>query len=136
MNEDKELEEDLQRAELLISAINGNSNTAIENIEKKGRDKILNKIQLPIYGLYINGKIFDREETREIVVNKYKELGIEIINEENDLFYNVKLPYNIKLKDSESVYWTYLVDKNGKELASIFYKAVFYDRDAFINIDW
>lgn len=131
-----ELEEDLQRAELLISAINGNSNTTIENIEKKGRDKILDKIQLPIYGLHINGKVFDREETKEIVAKKYKELGIEIINEENDLFYNVKLPYNIKLNGSESVYWTYLVDENGKELASIFYKAVFYDRDAFINIDW
>lgn len=129
--------EDMQRAELLMSAICGNSNMTIENIEKKGRDEILNKVQMPIFGLHINGKMFrDKEETKEIVARKYKELGIEIINEANDLFYNVKLPNNLKLKSSESNYWTYLINEEKQELASIFYKAVFYDRDAFINIDW
>lgn len=130
--------EDIQMAELLLSAMSGiDSNTSIGNIEKRGRDEILNKTQIPIYGLHINGKMFcNKEETKENVAKKYKELGIEIINEENDLFYNVRLPNNIKLKSSESTYWTYLVNEDGKKLASIFYKAVFYDRDAFINIDW
>lgn len=96
-----------------------------------------NEIQLPIYGLHINNKMFDnKEETKELVLKKYKEIGIEIINEENDLFYNAKLPYNLKLKGSESIYWTYLVNEEEKELASIFYKSAIYDRDAFININW
>ena len=68
-------------------------------------------------------------------MNREKEIETQK-NEENDLLYNVKLPEGIKLKDSESVYWTGLVNEEGKELASMFYKAVFYDRDAFININW
>ena len=132
-------EEDIQMTELLLSAMSGiDTNTSINNIERKGRDNILNKTQLPIYANTINGKYysFEKENTKEAVREKYKEIGIEIINEENDLFYNVKLPKNLKLKSSESNYWTYLINNEGKELASIFYKAVFYDRDAFINIDW
>lgn len=131
-------EEDIQMTELLLSAMSGvDTNTSINNIEIRGRDNILNKTQLPIYANTINNKrFFTKEETKDLVLKKYKEIGIEIINEENDLLYNVKLPNNIKLKSSESNYWTYLTDENEKELASIFYKAVFYDRDAFININW
>ena len=129
---------DMQMQELLLSVLCGkDSNKTIDNIEKRGRDIIVNKVQLPIYANSINDKRFyTKEETKDLVLKKYKEIGIEIINEENDLFYNVKLPNNIKLKSSESNYWTYLINNSGKELASIFYKAVFYDRDAFINIEW
>lgn len=131
-------EEKMQKMELLLTAMSGKeTNTAINNIEKQGRDNILSKTQLPIYASEINGKRFwEREDSKELVKEKYKEIGIEIINKENDLFYNVKLPENIKLKPTESNYWTNLIDNNGKELGSIFYKAVFYDRDAFIFIDW
>lgn len=131
-------EEKMQKMELLLTAMSGReTNTAINNIEKQGRDNILSKTQLPIYASKINDKRFwEREDSKELVKEKYKEIGIEIINKENDLFYNVKLPENIKLKPTESNYWTNLIDNNDKELGSIFYKAVFYDRDAFIFIDW
>lgn len=130
-------EDDIQKMNLLLDVISGkDTNTSIDNIERSGRDNIINKTQLPIYANSINKKCYDIENTKELVLKKYKELGIEVINEENDLFYNIKLPKNIKLKSSESKYWTYLVDDKGTELASIFYKAVFYDRKAFININW
>lgn len=131
-------EEKMQKMELLLTAMSGReTNTAINNIEKQGRDNILSKTQLPIYASKINDKRFwEREDSKELVKEKYKEIGIEIINKENDLFYNVKLPENIKLKPTESNYWTNLIDNNDKKLGSIFYKAVFYDRDAFIFIDW
>lgn len=131
-------EEEMQQMQLLLTSMSGmDTNTAINDIEAQGRNNILSKTQLPIYASKINDKRFwEREDSKELVKKKYKELGIEIINEENDLFYNVKLPENIKLKPTESNYWTNLIDNSGKELGSIFYKAVFYDRDAFIFIDW
>lgn len=130
-------ENDIQMMNLFLDVINGkDTNTSIDNIERSGRDNIINKTQLPIYANSINKQHYNIKNNKELVLKKYKELGIEVINEENDLFYNVKLPKNIKLKSSESNYWTYLVDDKGTELASIFYKAVFYDRDAFININW
>lgn len=130
-------EENIQITELLLSALFGDSNKKIEDIERKGRDSIVNNVKLPIYANSISEKRFyTKEETKDLVLDKYKEIGIKVINEENDLFYNVELPKNIKLKTSESNYWTYLIDNDGKELASIFYKAVFYDRNAFINIEW
>lgn len=131
-------EEEIQQIELLLTIMSGmDTNTAINDIEFQGRNNILSKTQLPIYASKINDKSFwKKEDSKELVKKKYKEIGIEIINEENDLFYNVKLPENIKLKSTESNYWTNLIDNNGKELGSIFYKAVFYDRDAFIFIDW
>ena len=128
-----------QEMDLLLGALSGiDTNTIIGNIEQNGRDKILKKVQLPIYANTINGKYLNIKDTKEEVAKKYWEIGIKIINEENDLFYNVELPENIKLKSSDNVYWTYLIDEknNDYELASIFYKAVFYDRDAFININW
>ena len=110
-------EEKMQKMELLLTAMSGReTNTAINNIEKQGRDNILSKTQLPIYASKINDKRFwEREDSKELVKEKYKEIGIEIINKENDLFYNVKLPENIKLKPTESNYWTNLIDNNGKE---------------------
>ena len=115
MSEENDLE--IQKMELLIAAINKDSNNAINNIDQRGKKEILNKVQLPIYANTINKKhyIGNIKETKDLVVKKYKELGIEIINEENDLFYNVKLPNNIKLtdKDRDSVYWTYLINEEG-----------------------
>lgn len=65
----------------------------------------------------------------------YNLAGIEIIGEEDKLFYKVKLPENWTVEPhSNSQYWSDLKDDNGKVRAEIFYKAAFYDRDAFINI--
>lgn len=134
----KNREEEIQGLELLLLEMNGiDTSAAINKIEKQGRDNILNKVQLPIYASKIKEERFwEKEKSKELVKKKYQEIGIEIINEENDLFYNVKLPENLKLRSTESKYWTELVADYGEKLADIFYKAVFYDRDAFIFIDW
>ena len=63
----------------------------------------------------------------------YTAMGIEIIEDVNDLFFKVKLPEGWSLKATEHTMWNELIDDQGKTRAEIFYKAAFYDRDAFIR---
>lgn len=51
------------------------------------------------------------------------------------LFRQVTLPKGWKKVATGHSLWSNLVDENGEEVATIFYKAAFYDRDAFINVN-
>lgn len=54
---------------------------------------------------------------------------------ENDpLFQYVELPRGWKKVPIEHSMWSELVDDKGRKRASIFYKAAFYYRDAFLNV--
>lgn len=65
----------------------------------------------------------------------YHRMGIEILDVVDDLFLSVKLPDGWRKIGTEHRLWTRLLDNKGRERATIFYKAAFYDRDAFININ-
>jgi hypothetical protein len=54
--------------------------------------------------------------------------------EGDPLFCEAWLPAGWQKKPTEHAMWSTLVDADGKERASIFYKAAFYDRSAFINV--
>lgn len=64
---------------------------------------------------------------------KYEELGITIIDDHDDLFYNVELPIGWKVEATDHIMWNKLINDKNEEVAKFFYKAAFYDRDAFIN---
>lgn len=65
---------------------------------------------------------------------RYQNLGIEIVAEVDDLFYEVVLPNGWQIESHwDSAYWSDLVDENDECIGSIFYKAAFYDCRAFIN---
>ena len=67
---------------------------------------------------------------------RYQNLGIEIVAEQDDMFYEAVLPEGWQVKShGDSAYWSDLVAKNGERIGSIFYKAAFYDRRAFINFE-
>ena len=67
---------------------------------------------------------------------RYRRLGIEVVAEVDDLFYEVVLPDGWQVKPhSDSAYWSDIVDENGKCIGDVFYKAAFYDRDAFVNFE-
>ena len=61
-------------------------------------------------------------------------MGIVFGKEVDDLFVEVTLPAGWKKEATDHSMWSKLVDDKGRERASIFYKAAFYDRDAHINI--
>lgn len=97
----------------------GGNPGAIKNQETRGQQQLCNSIQLPKDGLAENAEKF----------------GIKILGEsKNDpLFMDVELPAGWTKKATDHSMWSDLVDENGNKKASIFYKAAFYDRSAFIS---
>lgn len=110
---------------ILLDAIANKDNLAdaIMRQEKRGQEKLVNSEVLP---KRINGR-----GTRADL----EKMGIVFGKEADDLFIYVTLPKGWKKEGTEhSSMWSLLLDETGKERASIFYKAAFYDRDAFLNI--
>jgi hypothetical protein len=65
-----------------------------------------------------------------------KKLGFKLgpVDERDPLFREATLPAGWQRKGTGHSMWTYIVDEHGRERLSMFYKAAFYDRDAFINV--
>ena len=103
----------------------------IEFQEKLGQQNLCNSCELPIkcnnYGYF--KKLYD--------------IGITILHTEEEintlpkgeLFIKVELPKGWSIKPTSHSMWSNLVDNKGRERASIFYKAAFYDRDAYLNFN-
>ena len=62
--------------------------------------------------------------------------GVEFLGpvEDDDLFQYVKLPPGWQKQPTDHSMWSKLVDEKGRERASIFYKAAFYDRNAHLHL--
>lgn len=126
---------------------------AIERQEARGQQEIINKQRLPkkVNSHALSNDIFfagvsndmDYDTRNEIternIINftktQYERMGIKIIDEYDDLFYNVVLPDGWKVEATDHTMWNELIDNKGRKRASFFYKAAFYDRDAFINFE-
>ena len=126
---------------------------AIVNQEKRGQQSVVRNQRLPKkindYSLprdvRCNGvtKSMKWKEEWEIITRnnieytkqQYEKMGIVIIDEYDDLFWNVELPEGWEIKATDHTMWNNLFDDKGRKRANFFYKASFYDRDAFINFD-
>jgi len=62
-------------------------------------------------------------------------MGVQFGEPIDDLFVSVQLPDGWKKVATSHSMWSELQDEKGRKRASIFYKAAFYDRDAFISLD-
>ena len=122
----------------------------IRNIEKCGQNDVsyglrLPKYSNPFYGAVLEFRTMPESQRQGVSVeefnlqytkDKYESFGIRIVQDFDDLFYCVVLPDGWKIvPDGSSVYWSELHDDSGKSVGDIFYKAVSYDRDAFINFE-
>ena len=65
----------------------------------------------------------------------WKAMGVEFGDAVDPLFRTAVLPHGWKLKPTDHAMWSKLVDERGRTRASMFYKAAFYDRDAFIHFE-
>lgn len=90
--------------------------------EAKGQREMVNSDVLPIK---INSGKKEDFETLGFVFGDGKI---------DDLFRPATLPEGWKREGSNHDMWSYIVDENGVQRVSIFYKAAFYDRDAFMNL--
>ena len=52
----------------------------------------------------------------------------------DELFCDAVLPDGWKIEATDHSLWSKLIDANRNKQARIFYKAVFYDRDAFMDV--
>lgn len=105
----------------------GGNPDAIEEQEANGQKELTQASQLPV-------KVNAPSGVDAIL--EYEKLGIKVIGKSDgdDLFFNVEIPNGWKIELTDHSMWTKLKDSEGNVKASIFYKAAFYDRDAFINL--
>lgn len=126
---------------------------AIENQEKRGQQMVVRNQRLPqktndhcapdefrFNGIKDGMSWEERHEivsrnNREYTKIQYEKIGISIVGEYDDLFYNVTLPDGWEIKATDHSMWNDLFDDKGRKRANFFYKAAFYDRDAFINFE-
>lgn len=140
--------------EAMLYSMDGKSpSKAIENQEKRGQQSVIRNQRLPkklnelsvseeIQRNGINDSMEWEEKYKvrtqnniEYTKQQYEKMGIIIVDEYDDLFWNVKLPDGWEIKATEHSMWNDLFDNKGRKRANFFYKAAFYDRDAFINFE-
>ena len=97
----------------------GGNPDAIEAQEKRGQDELVNSKLLPT-------DVQDRAEIEKLGVI----FGEPI--EGDPLFCKAQIPNGWKVIATDSPMRSELLDENGVAKASIFYKAAFYDRYAFM----
>lgn len=120
--------------EAMLYAQEGKSpSKAIENQEKRGQKMVVANQRLPKATNFCSG--YRKHDDFDFTKTQYEKMGIKIIDEYDDLFWNVQLPDGWKIEATNHSMWNSLIDNNGRERASFFYKAAFYDRDAFINFE-
>ncbi len=105
----------------------GNPN-AIESQEAEGQKELINSLQLPL----------KCNSPRGInAAEQYHKMGINTFtgSKGDDLFLGVKLPTGWKKEATDHSMWNNLIDDKGRVRATFFYKAAFYDRDAFVNFN-
>jgi hypothetical protein len=126
---------------------------AIEDQEKRGQQTVIRECRLPkktndhtvpreisMQGVKSN---MSYEERRNIVDHnifaytreQYEKMGIKILDAKDDLFWTVILPEGWTTKATDHTMWNELRDDQDRVRGTFFYKAAFYDRDAFINFE-
>ena len=106
----------------------GGNPTAIEKQEADGQKQFVESLQLPL-------KTNSPRKTN--TVEQYQKMGIKTLvpSKGDDLFIGVTLPKGWKKEETDHSMWSNLLDDKGRIRATIFYKAAFYDREAFINFE-
>lgn len=118
---------------LLEMMASGGSSQAIVAQEARGQQEVVNSDQLPTKGLLGAER------------HLYEAMGIKILTpgpgaehtlpdaKTDTLFTMVELPKGWKKVATNHSMWNNLVDEKGRIRATFFYKAAFYDREAFIR---
>jgi hypothetical protein len=98
----------------------------IEVQEKRGQQELVRSSQLPAKGNPY-GKVS--------AVEAYERLGINVIgpSKGDPIFLDVVLPEGWKKESTDHSMYTKLIDDRGRQRMTFFYKAAFYDREAFIS---
>lgn len=110
---------------LAASLLGMNPSDAIEASEAAGQSQLVNSLELP---KVVRG--FQGDPDKALT-----DLGFIIGEVTDDLFRKTFLPKGWKKVATGHSMWSNIVDDKNRERFSIFYKAAFYDRDAFMNVN-
>ncbi len=115
------------KEEIHYDWIRGGHPAAIVDQEKRGQEQLCESSQLP---RKLNS--FDRTDT---AINVYEKMGIKVIDNSSgdDLFLDVELPEGWEIRPTDHNMWSELYDNKNEKRGMMFYKAAFYDRDAFFS---
>lgn len=94
----------------------------VEGMESAGQRQLVHSDRLPT-------KTQDGDEG-------YLELGFAFgpADPRDPMFRPASLPHGWRKQGSDHSMWSYVVDEHGRKRVSIFYKAAFYDREAFMRL--
>ena len=92
----------------------------IERQEKEGQESFVASETLP-------------KDMQGCSREKLEKIGFVFGDDIDDLFVSVVMPEGWKKEPTDHSMWSKLVDEKGRERASIFYKAAFYDRSAHMS---
>jgi len=107
--------------DFLMDALALGSSNAIEKQEADGQTSFVMSDTLPAK---------TPEEFKQLLISEGGEIGKPV--PDDHLFIYVTLPKGWKKCPTEHSMWSNIIDDKGQIRASIFYKAAFYDRDAFL----
>jgi hypothetical protein len=99
------------------------SGVFIEEMEREGQAQLVTSDRLPAR--------FNSGTQAE-----FEALGFTFGDPDPDdpMFRPATLPEGWKRKGASHAMWSYITDEHGRDRVSIFYKAAFYDRDAFMSL--
>ena len=107
---------------LFGTMLDGTAEGQIERQEARGQQELVASTQLPV----------DGSEDLAVLA-----LGIKFGERAagDELFREATLPKGWTKQATDHAMWSEIVDETGKVRASVFYKAAFYDRSAFIRAE-
>lgn len=111
----------------VLGAMTDNMGGYIEGMEADGQRQLVNSDRLPTSNRRVG---CDSDEA-------FLALGFTFGAPDPDdpLFRPATLPPGWARQASDHSMWSYIVDEHGRRRVAIFYKAAFYDRDAFMRLE-
>lgn len=106
----------------LAGAMSMGTSGYIEHQEKQGQQQVSTGCRFPLK--------FSGMSKMEM-----ESIGFVFGNKIDDLFQEITLPNGWKIQPTDHSMWSNIIDENGVERGSIFYKAAFYDREAFARMN-
>ena len=108
----------------ILGASSDGVNGYIEGMEAAGQSQLVHSDLLPA-------------RTQGCGAQHLEALGIVLggVVDGDPLFRHVTLPPNLRQDGSDHAMGSFRVDEHGRRRASMFYKAAWYDRDAFIRVE-
>lgn len=114
----------MDKASLMLNLIAASSEGGIDEQNQNGQIVLARDFNK------IPRKIQDGNTRRDL-----KKLGFVFGKDIDELFVEVTPPEGWTLRRTDHAMWSYVYDEQGRQRASVFYKAAFYDTDAFISLN-